>query len=242
MCNLDKKIIFQFLSKKNIITEKNQNMNLSDLLFWNVDTQKDFVLPDGKLYVQDAELLIPKWKKITQLAKVNSIRVINTADYHYHDSAELSSNPNFVNTFPPHCMANTEGAEYIAETNPENPVTFNWDKNYRNFTELINIKRNRNIIIRKDAFDVFKGNQLTESIVKYLTPEIAVVYGVATNVCVNDAVVGLSGRVSEVFVIGDAIKELPDIPLPFENWKKLGVKIIQLNDLEKLINCEIDIL
>lgn len=210
-------------------------MNLLDLLFWNVDTQIDFVSPDGKLYVPGAELLKPKWKKITQFAKENSIRVINTADYHYSDSAELSSAPNFATTFPPHCMANTDGAEYIGETNPENPLIFNWDENYQNITELIENKNYRNIVIRKDAFDVFKGNLLTESILNYLAPKVVVVYGVTTNVCVNDAVVGLSRRVEEIFVIGDAIKELPDIPLPFENWEKLGVKIIQLNDLEKLL-------
>ena len=68
-----------------------------------------------------------------------------------------------------------------------------------------------------------------------MAPKIVVVYGVTTNVCVNDAVVGLSGRVEKVYVIEDAIKELPNIPLPFENWKKLGVKIIQLNEVEKLL-------
>ena len=210
-------------------------MNLADLLFWNVDTQMDFVSPDGKLYVQDAELLKPIWKKITQLAKINSIRVVNTADYHFADSAELSSTPNFATTFPPHCMANTDGAEYIDETNPENPVVFNWDKTYRNFVDLIEAKTIRNIVIRKDAFDVFKGNKLTESIIKYLAPKIVVVYGVTTNVCVNDAVVGLSGRVEKVFVVEDAIKELPNIPLSFDNWNKLGVKMIQLNELEKML-------
>ncbi|MCK5729537.1 MAG: isochorismatase family protein, partial [Draconibacterium sp.] len=149
-------------------------MNLSDLLFWNVDTQKDFVLPSGKLYVQDAELLKPILGEITQFAKENSIRVINTADYHYSGSAELSSTPNFINTFPPHCMANTEGAEFIAETAPENPVIFNWDNDYRNFIELLNAEKSRNIVIRKDAFDVFKGNLITESIVKYLSPKTVV--------------------------------------------------------------------
>ncbi len=207
-------------------------IKLSDLLFWNVDTQLDFVSPNGKLYVQDAELLKPVWEKITQLAKTNSIRVVNTADYHYPDSTELSSTPNFINTFPPHCMANSEGAEYIIETNPENPIIFDWNKND---TELFDIGPHRNIIIRKDAFDVFKGNQLTKSILNYMAPKTVIVYGVTTNVCVNDAVVGLINRVETVYVIEDAIKELPNIPLPFDNWKKLGVRIIQLKDLEKLI-------
>jgi len=207
-------------------------IKLSDLLFWNVDTQLDFVSPNGKLYVQDAELLKPVWEKITQLAKTNSIRVVNTADYLYPDSTELSSTPNFINTFPPHCMANSEGAEYIIETNPENPIIFDWNKND---TELFDIGPHRNIIIRKDAFDVFKGNQLTKSILNYMAPKTVIVYGVTTNVCVNDAVVGLINRVETVYVIEDAIKELPNIPLPFDNWKKLGVRIIQLKDLEKLI-------
>ena len=215
-------------------------MNLTDLLFWNVDTQTDFISPDGKLYVQDSELLKPKWEKITQLAKANSIRVVNTADYHYPNSVELSSNPNFINTFPPHCMANTKGAEFITETKPENPIIFNWNKNHKNDTELLNAITNRNIIIRKDAFDVFKGNQLTESILKLLSPKIVVVYGVTTNVCVNDAIVGLSGKVDKVYVIEDAIKELPNIPLPFDNWKKLGVKIIQLINLVDMLETATD--
>ncbi len=44
-------------------------MKVSDCIFWNVDTQFDFVSPDGKLYVPGAELLKPNWKKLTQLAK-----------------------------------------------------------------------------------------------------------------------------------------------------------------------------
>ena len=55
------------------------------------------------------------------------------------------------------------------------------------------------------------------------------------NVCVNDAVIGLAGRTKRVVVVEDAIKELPGIPLPFENWKKLGVEMMQLEELEGLI-------
>lgn len=210
-------------------------MDLSDWLFWNVDTQYDFVSPNGKLYVQDAELLKPQWEKLTLLAEVKNIRVVNTADFHFPDSAELSVNPDFVSTFPPHCMANSKGANYIHETNPKEFIVFDWNKNYSVIPDLIKIKQNRNIVIRKDAFDVFKGNLFTESILKFLAPKIVVVYGVTTNVCVNDAVVGLSERVKKVYVVEDAIKELPNIPLPFVNWKKLGVEMIQLHELEKLI-------
>lgn len=205
-------------------------------LFWNVDTQIDFVYPRGKLYVEGAENLRPQWKELTELAKDKGIRVVNTADYHFPNSAELDENPDFVNTFPEHCMANTRGADYIRETDPDEPVIFNWNKNYLITPELFDRQKYRNFIIRKDAFDVFAGNPLTETIVKQLNPDTVVVYGVTTNICVDAAVKGLAKRASKVYVVEDAIKELPNIPLPFENWQKKGVELITLDKLKELLN------
>jgi nicotinamidase/pyrazinamidase len=211
-------------------------MDLTNWLFWNVDTQIDFVYPRGKLYVPGAEELRPQWKKLTQLAREKSMRVVNTADYHYSNSAELDSSPDFVNTFPEHCMANTRGADYIKETDPEDPVVFDWDKEYLITPELFDREKYRNFIIRKDAFDVFAGNSLTDLILRYLDPETVVVYGLTTNVCVDGAVKGLNKRVKNVYVVEDAIKELPNIPLPFDEWKKKGVRMIQLKELEEVMD------
>lgn len=206
-------------------------MENNEIIFWNVDTQVDFVEPEGKLYVPGAEKLKPIWQQLTDLAKQKEINVVNTADFHYPESAELSANPDFVNTFPQHCMANTQGAEYVAETQPENPVIFDWDNDYDTFDV---VESARNTVIRKDAFDVFAGNPYTDNILQILSPKTVVVYGVTTNVCVNDAVIGLSKRVERVIVVEDAIKELPNIPLPFENWKKIGVEMMSFNELEVL--------
>ncbi len=208
-------------------------MNTSDLLFWNVDTQIDFVEPEGKLYVEGAEKIKPVWEEIRSLAEKYQIRVINTADFHWPGSNELSDNPDFISTFPPHCMANTKGAEYVNETQPENAMVVDWDKPFK--LDANQLETHRNIVIRKDAFDIFTGNLYTSSIIDNLSPETVIVYGVTTNVCVNDAVIGLSGRIKNIFVVEDAIKELPGIPLPFENWKKLGVKMIQSNELKEML-------
>lgn len=210
-------------------------MELSNLLFWNVDTQIDFVYPRGKLYVQDAEKLRPKWKELTQLAKKKKIRVVNTADHHYSNSPELDSSPDFINTFPEHCMAGTRGADFIRETEPDEPMIFDWEKEYLLTPELFESDEHQNFVIRKDAFDVFEGNPLTETILKYLNPETVVVYGVTTNVCVDAAVRGLVKRGKEVYVVKDAIKELPKIPMPFDYWEKKGVKMITLAQLKKMI-------
>jgi nicotinamidase/pyrazinamidase len=229
--------ISESLFKLNIFNDiKTKDMDLANLLFWNVDTQIDFVYPRGKLYVEGAENLRPQWKELTQLAREKSIRVVNTADYHYPNSAELDSSPDFVNTFPEHCMAGTRGADYIRETDPEDPVVFQWDKQYLITPELFNRNEHRNFIIRKDAFDVFDGNPMTEIILKHLNPETVVVYGVTTNVCVDAAVKGLNKKVKKVYVVEDAIKELPNIPLPFADWKKKGVELISVEKLKKMLD------
>jgi nicotinamidase/pyrazinamidase len=222
----------KFAAKKSMVDK----IDIKDLIFWNVDTQIDFVYPRGKLYVEGAEDVRPQWKELTQLAKEKSIRVVNTADYHFPNSAEIDSNPDFVNTFPEHCMVKTRGADFIKETDPEDPVIFDWNKNYLITPELFEKEDHRNIIIRKDAFDVFTGNPLAENILKHLNPKTVVVYGVSTNVFVDAEVRSLSKRVKSVYVVEDAIKELPNIPLPFDIWKKKGVKLITLSQLKMMLD------
>jgi nicotinamidase/pyrazinamidase len=201
------------------------------MIFWNVDTQVDFVEPWGKLYVPGAELLKPMWAAITELAAKNDIQVVNTADYHYIYSAEIDDHPDMVNTFPPHCLANTNGSDFVAETQPVDPAIFNWNIEYERMSLLLELKACRNIVIRKDAFDVFTGNKVTESLVDLIRPDIVVVYGVTTNVCVDFAVTGLAQKVPNIYVVNDAIKELPGIPLPFLKWESLGVKLISGKEL-----------
>ncbi len=206
-------------------------MNASDCIFWNVDTQIDFVSPEGKLYVPGAELIKSNWEVLTQLANHKSITVVNTADWHYSNSAELSATPDFMKTFPEHCMAKTTGAEYVEETKPENPLIIDWETEISFNIGLIESKKFRNYVIRKDAFDVFKGNPFTEQLLAFLSPKTVIVYGVTTNVCVNDAVVGLVQRGKNVIVVEDAIKELPNIPLPLDDWEKMGVKLMKLEEV-----------
>jgi nicotinamidase/pyrazinamidase len=211
-------------------------MSRIKILFWNVDTQKDFIEKDGKLYVPGSELIRENLCFVTKLARKKNIQVINTADYHYINSAEIDKAPDMVHTFPEHCMAGTEGAEFIKETNPEEPLIFDWDQEYPVVGGLFDLKKHRNIVIRKDNFDVFKGNPYTRKILELLNPERVIVYGVTTNVCVNYAVAGLISKSRAVYVVKDAIKELPNIPLPFKTWEDWNVQLIGTGQLGEVID------
>ena len=204
-------------------------------LFWNVDTQEDFIDQAGKLYVQGAEEIRPILKQITDFAKTEGIRVVNTCDYHHIYSEELSTTPDYKTSFPEHCLAGSSGAEFISETEPESPLLIDWDLELAIFAEFDDPARFRNIVIRKDAFDVFAGNPYTEKIVQILNPDQVFVYGVTTNVCVDKAVMGLRKRGYKIFVFEDAIKELPNLPLPFENWKAEGIRLIPFANVRQYL-------
>ena len=205
-----------------------------ELLFWNVDTQFDFMNKEGKLYVPNSEEILPLLERITSFAKEANIQVVNTADHHFLDAKELSDTPDFISTFPPHCMANTSGAAYVSETLPAEPTVIKWDKLYSD-REILDFSFSRNLIVLKDVFDVFEGNPNTLKLVKTLAPKKVFVYGVTTNVCVDCAVCGLANQGIQVFVIEDAIKELPNIPLPFEKWNALGVNLIKFSEIENYL-------
>lgn len=213
-------------------------MENKKVIFWNVDTQKDFMNPDGALYIEGAESIKPNLKKLTEFANLNNIQVINTKDYHHFGDEELSDTPDFVNTFPKHCIAGSIGEEFIDETNPDN-------YNGKMCSYLRYTKKNpgiqlddRNIVITKNKFDVFTGNPHTDKFLKLINPDTAVVYGVATNVCVNYAVLGLEKRGISVYVVEDAIKELPNLPLDeiYRGWKNKNISKFNVMQILRKLN------
>lgn len=203
------------------------------IVFWNVDTQRDFMEKEGKLYIQGAEEIYDSLTRLTKLAKDCNITVVNTADYHNFDSKEFS-------IFPAHCIIATDGAEFIPATYPHQFSRESYTVVEYNKDAVIDeafLKKSRNVIIHKDDFDVFKGNPLTEKVLDILKPDLIVVYGVATNVCVNFAVLGLLQRGYKVVVVKEAIKEISSIPFLdiITDWKVKGAILENIDVLEKNI-------
>lgn len=191
-------------------------------IFWNVDTQYDFMSHDGKLSVPGAEAIEGNLGALTKYARVNDYQIVNTADWHNKDSKEFSSNPDYVNTFPEHCVIGTKGAEFIEATQPINPYVIDWRDQAFDSYKLNNAKE---VVLYKDAFSIFEGNKFANEVVQALNPDNVIVYGVATNVCVDQAVQGLLSRGKNVYVVQDAVKELPESDLEkiFSSWKGVNI-------------------
>src|SRR5258706_12215059 len=92
------------------------------VIFWDVDTQVDFMHADGKLYVPGAEAIIPTLKKLTAYAHAHGVRIVASADDHVAGHRELSDQPDFKETFPPHCMHGSPGQRKIPETALTSPL------------------------------------------------------------------------------------------------------------------------
>ena len=96
--------------------------SVTKVILWDVDTQVDFMLPDGKLYVPEAEETIPAMKRLVEAAREAGIVHVASADDHELTDPEISDDPDFRNTYPPHCLRGTRGAQKIPETEQDDPL------------------------------------------------------------------------------------------------------------------------
>ena len=161
-------------------------------VFWDVDTQVDFMLPDGKLYVPGAETIAENLRRLTDFAHANGIRIVASSDNHDPDDAELSDTPDFKDTFPPHCLRGTPGQARIPQTALGNPLLIEPEEEASALPDLLQ-NHAGDILFHKHWFDVFT-NPNVSPVVEALSITDVVLYGVALDVCVACAVEGLLQR------------------------------------------------
>src|ERR1700721_2856685 len=86
-----------------------------DFIFWEVDAQRDFMLPGGKLYVPGAEKLLPNIRRLTDAARGGKVFLVSHGCFHAPNDPEFK-------IFPPHCVKGTAGAELVPEALTEKVV------------------------------------------------------------------------------------------------------------------------
>ncbi|HZQ80105.1 MAG TPA: isochorismatase family cysteine hydrolase [Acidimicrobiia bacterium] len=195
-------------------------------VFWDVDTQVDFMLPSGALAVPGAERLRPNLARLTAGARAAGVTIVHTADDHDPHDPEIAADPDFVATFPPHCLRGTPGAERLPETAarpgaadvPPDGIGVD-PKALAGASE---------IVLRKNRFDAF-SNPLTAPLLRALAPDRVVVYGVALEVCDRYAVEGMlaQGGTFEIVVVEDAVAALDPVAGAglVDQWRKQGVRV-----------------
>jgi nicotinamidase/pyrazinamidase len=173
------------------------------VILWDVDTQVDFMLPEGKLYVPGAEETVPTMKRLVDAARAAGVVHVASVDDHELTDEEISDSPDFISTYPPHCLRGTRGACKIPETEQENPVPMTLSPLPERYL------RGREFLLPKKSIDVFT-NPNTDRLLEWLDPDEIVVFGTATDVCADAAILGLLDRGFSVCVVYDATRGLDD--------------------------------
>ncbi len=202
-------------------------------MFWDVDTQYDFIYPDGKLYVRNAEKIIPNLERLTQYAQKNGVQVLGSVDYHSLDDDEISDHPDFKTTFPPHCLKGTPGQAKIDTTTPKNPLWINPTERGEPIENTVR-SHNGEIYFRKHRFDVF-SNSNVDRVLSVVKPSLIILYGVTLDICDSYAVEGLLQRKYMIYLVRDAVKPISEEKgeALMKRWKEQGVKMIRTADIVK---------
>jgi nicotinamidase/pyrazinamidase len=207
---------------------------MARVIFWDVDTQYDFMRADGKLYVPDAEHIIPNLKRLTDYAHGHGIRIVASADDHAPGHRELSQSPNFKDTFPPHCMHGTPGQKKIPETALRDPLVIEPAReDPARLAERVRTHRG-DILFHKHEFDVFTNPNVLPA-VDALAPEDVVLYGVALDVCDRYAIEGfLQHRPNiRLFAVTDAMKPIDRDAAEqmLKEWGDEGVRLVKTSEV-----------
>jgi len=195
-------------------------------LLWDVDTQVDFIDANGKLAVPDAEARVPAMARLVEWARREGIPHVASADDHELTDPEISESPDYADTFPPHCLRGTRGADKIAATEQTDPVPLGATEVPEQWL------RGREFLIHKKHFDVFT-NPNTERLLEHFEPDEIVLFGVATDICNDAAIKGLRKRGYDVTFVEDASCGLDDerSQACIVDWQGGGVRIATVGDV-----------
>ncbi|MGA9446394.1 MAG: isochorismatase family protein [Candidatus Sulfotelmatobacter sp.] len=168
------------------------------VVFWEVDTQADFMLPGGKLYVPGAERLLPNIRRLTDAARQGRVFLVSHGCYHTEDDPEFQ-------TFPPHCIKGTKGSAFVPEALTDKVVTV---PNEATAVLPRDLSPYQQILLEKQTLDIFESRHADQLVERFGDEVEFVVFGVVTEYCVGFAAKGLLDRGRRVSVVQDAIETL----------------------------------
>ena len=193
-------------------------------ILWDVDTQVDFVEPGGKLYVAGAEEAKPAMARLVEGARAAGAIHVASCDQHELSDPEISQEPDFESTWPPHCLLGTPGAEKIPETKQLDPLPLPLVP-LPTATLRRLLAGRREILIPKKQYDPFT-NPNTEPMLEVLDPAEIVLFGVATDICDDAAVRALIRRGRRITFAEDASRGVDEarVAVCTAAWREAGVR------------------
>jgi len=150
-----------------------------------VDVQNDF-LPGGALAVQNGDEVVPTLNAYIDLYLTKGLPIIATRDWHPVNHCSFQAQGG---SWPPHCIANTHGAQFAAGLRLPPDVTV----------------ISKAAAPDKDAYSGFQGTEL-EAVLRSYGIRRVFVGGLATDYCVLNTVKNALENRYQTYVLSDAIR------------------------------------
>jgi nicotinamidase/pyrazinamidase len=163
-------------------------------VFFDIDTQYDFLFPAGALSVPGATRILPAVVQLNRWAWRNGVVVVSTMDAHAENDREFQ-------IWPGHCVAGTLGQRKHESTLLERRVTV---PSHRASCDVADA---RQVVVEKQSLNCFDNANL-DAVLAALGADRFVVYGVVTEYCVTIAARGLLKTGKPVAIVTDAIETL----------------------------------
>lgn len=148
-----------------------------------VDMQRDF-MPGGALPVPGGDKIIPKVNEYIESFKKRGALIVATRDWHPPNHMSFKD-------WPPHCIQNTKGAEFVVELPEDTIVISKADKP------------------DKEAYSGFQDTGLAELLRKRGIEKLYIC-GVATEYCVKATALDALKEGFEVYILKDAVKGIKE--------------------------------
>jgi nicotinamidase/pyrazinamidase len=169
-----------------------------DTVFFDIDTQVDFLDPAGALYVPGSQAIAPNIRRLLECASEHGITTISPMCAHVVDDPEFRQ-------FPPHCIEGSPGQRRYFDELPRLSRHL-WLADATVGPADLHIDNRHHYVVQKRTFPMFANpwmQALRERGVFDAMPCVA--FGVATDVCVLTDVLDLCGAGAQVRVVRDAI-------------------------------------
>ena len=202
-------------------------MRSRDFIFWQVDVQRDFMLPGGKLYVPGAEKIVPNIRKLTDAVRRDRVFMVSSGDFHPPNDPEFKH-------FPPHCLKGEPGSELLPEALADKVARVENVPHAKLPDDLAphHLSRHQQILLEKQTLDVFQTHH-AHKLVNRLGDNVEfIVFGVVTEYCVGCAVKGLLERKRRVAIVKDAIETLsPETGAnTLAEFQRLGARVVTTDE------------
>jgi len=177
-------------------------------IVWDVDTQNDFIMPNGTLVVPGAYEIIENFGKALEHFENKGVPILGSVDAHTGPELIPGTKDQY---FPLHCIKGTSGQQKIAQTQAD--ILYVSDQKYSNDALDMVVREaedGRRVYVEKQEVSLL-ANPNAEQLIKKLGVEEVYMMGVATNICVKAAYDAFKDMHLKVYLVHDAIKGL-DLP------------------------------